>query len=74
MLSNLKKHEIEIELEGRNVEFSEEENMTELKQKLRNEMHSIQRLATLLFSAPAHAHAHPPPPPPDATHCIWKFC
>ena len=25
MFSNLKKHEIEIELEGRNVEFSEEE-------------------------------------------------
>ena len=35
MFSNFKKSEIEIELEGRNVE---------LKQKLRNEMYGIQRL------------------------------
>ena len=50
MFSNLKKHEIEIELEGRNVEFSEEENTPELKQKLRNEIHGIQRLPILFFS------------------------
>ena len=29
MFSNIKKHEIEIELERRNVEFSEEENTLE---------------------------------------------
>ena len=52
MFSNLKKHEIEIELEGRNVVFSEEENTLELKQKLRNEIHGIQRLPTLFFSEP----------------------
>ena len=33
MKANLKKHKIEIKLEGRNVEFSEEGNMSELKQK-----------------------------------------
>ena len=41
-----------IELEGRNVEFSEEANTPELKQKLRNEIHGIQRLPTLFFSEP----------------------
>ena len=52
MFSNLKKHEIEIELEGRNVEFSEEENTPELKQKLTNEIHGIQRLPTLFLKLP----------------------
>ena len=34
------------------MEFSEEENIPELKQKLRNEIHGIQRLQTLFFSEP----------------------
>ena len=42
MFSKLKKHEVEIELEERNIKYFCEEKADELQQKLRSEMHGIQ--------------------------------
>ena len=52
MFSKLKKHEVEIELQERNIKYSCEEKAPELNQKLRNEMHGIQRLPALFFTEP----------------------
>ena len=52
MFSKLKKHEVEIELQERNIKYYCEKKGDELQQKLRSEMHGIQRVPALLFTEP----------------------
>ena len=50
MFTKLKKHEIELELNQRNVKYSTDNKIDVYKLKLKNEMHGIQCLPALFFN------------------------